>query len=432
MASLLLWNPCGWDILIRLPRIFVSRFRHVVLLWIIYTHQSSNNHNHSQFPFLAVQGLSSPHERNYPLGMPPMPPPRGGPFLTPSSNDDSPSHHRHQEQQQGHHYSPQHDTKTAVISSKCACGRLRMDIPIRYGPNIQHRLIDCHCSACRRYHVSGLVRYLHVPASDLIGVGDTAMRFRDSCNSLGSVDRTYCNVCKSKLLTTRVNQNDDGETGVYVNMGPIDDATLPDDLAEAWKQSPVTQWNANMAASWVNAQPGYQQPLPSSRTSGGCTCGACQYDYQLKAPMEIQHCYCYLCRQLSGGLFMSWIPVKTVRQKFHWSVNSDVEHDESKVLSPARRGHDTIAKGPLSHRYTSLGERHSCSACGGILSILYDYEDRTDEHATIWLAAGGFDSIRFPFRIEPYLDRAVHICCRYRPKWYDLPHDGFEQIQDAA
>lgn len=159
--------------------------------------------------------------------------------------------------------------------------------------------------------------------------------------------------------------------------------------------------------------------------------------------MEIQHCYCYLCRQLSGGMFMSWVPVKSRRQRFQWDMTSRRSDDsspgatvvlaavdESGLKTAGRHGRQSRA--PLTYRYTDIGERHACTVCGGILTILYDHEDHDDAHATIWLAAGGFDSIRFPFRIEPYLSRAAHICCRYKPKWYALPNDGLEKIPDAS
>jgi hypothetical protein len=282
------------------------------------------------------------------------------------------------------------------------------------------------------------------------------------------VDRTYCRTCSSKLLTTRVvgvgggtNHQQPHHPAVYINMGPIDDSTVPDDLAEYWKQrAPIQQWNVNMAASWTVAQPLYNdndgRPVtatPSAmRSSGGCTCGSCQYDYRLEAPMEIQHCYCYLCRQLSGGMFMSWVPVKTRRQRFQWDMTSSSSRrssadapggaagavastaaatDESGRRTAGRHGRQ--GRAPRTYRYTDIGERHACTVCGGILTILYDHEDTEDEkRATIWLAAGGFDSIRFPFRIEPYLSRAVHICCRYKPKWYALPNDGLDKIPDAS
>ena len=32
-------------------------------------------------------------------------------------------------------------------------------------------------------------------------------------------------------------------------------------------------------------------------------------------------------------------------------------------------------------------------------------------------ALAGFDSIRFPFNVEPYLDSILHICCRFKPDW---------------
>ena len=90
-------------------------------------------------------------------------------------------------------------------------------------------------------------------------------------------------------------------------------------------------------------------------------------------------------------------------------------------------------------RYTDIGKRHMCSQCGSNLSILYDtfdYDDDDDDgedvDRVIWLSAAGFDSIRFPFRVEPYLSRLLHICCRFKPKWYQLPKDGIPRVKDAS
>jgi hypothetical protein len=471
-----LWHTLGRSILFRLHCIVASTsstpaghlIRHVLMLWMIL-HDPLSHFRTTTTKTTTVQGLSPPPQRIYPLGMPPL---RAGATSSNQSVGGRAPAAAHHPPAHGDHQHQQDNSKTAVISSKCSCGSLRIDVPVRYhsSPGTttsastvtrqhdpQHQLVDCHCSACRRYHVSGLVRYLEVSSTSGIAVtGDTAVRFRDTCNTLGTVDRTYCRTCSSKLLTTRVvgvgggtNHQPPHHPAVYINMGPIDDSTVPDDLAEYWKQrANVQQWNVNMAASWTNAKPLYNDDdgrpataAPSAmRSSGGCTCGSCQYDYRLEAPIEIQHCYCYLCRQLSGGMFMSWVPVKTRRQRFQWDMTSSsagavateaAATDESGRRTAGRHGRQ--GRVPRTYRYTDIGERHSCSVCGGILTILYDHEDTEDEkRATIWLAAGGFDSIRFPFRIEPYLSRAVHICCRYKPKWYALPNDGLDKIPDAS
>lgn len=500
-----LWHSLGRSILFRSHCIATSTsstpagrlIRHVLMLWMILHDSSSHFRTTTTTKTTTVQGLSPPPspQRIYPLGMPPLRARTasssnqavGGSGTTGSAYDPyggrapAAAHHH---PAHGDHHQQDNNSKSAIISSKCSCGSLRIDVPVRYdgqhdqhqgqqhsaqAPPPLHQLIDCHCSACRRYHVSGLVRYLEVSSTSGIAVtGDTAVRFRDTCNTLGTVDRMYCRICSSKLLTTRVvgvggaNHQQPHQQAFYINMGPIDDSTVPDDLAEYWQQRAlIQQWNVNMAASWTTAQPLYNNAdddgrsataaataaAPSvMRSSGGCTCGSCQYDYRLEAPMEIQHCYCYLCRQLSGGMFMSWVPVKTRRQRFQWDMTSSSSSRRSSVDAPGgaaatdesgRRTagrHGRQGQAPRTYRYTDIGERHACTVCGGILTILYDHEDTEDEiRATIWLAAGGFDSIRFPFRIEPYLSRAVHICCRYKPKWYALPNnDGLEKIPDAS
>ena len=123
---------------------------------------------------------------------------------------------------------------------------------------------------------------------------------------------------------------------------------------------------------------------------------------------------------------MSWVPVRTFHHKFQWILA-----DSAKSEQKSQKG---VPDSPLSVRYTDMGARHVCNKCGGVLSILYDYENTSDRDVSaIWLAAGGFDSIRLPYNIDPYLFRMAHICRRYKPPWYDLPDDeGYEYIDEAS
>jgi hypothetical protein len=82
---------------------------------------------------------------------------------------------------------------------------------------------------------------------------------------------------------------------------------------------------------------------------------------------------------------------------------------------------DQFAEPPLV-RTTSHGQRHFCPSCRACLTIVYD-----DQPETIWpVAASLEDSTALT------LYGVSHICCRYRPKWYELPKDGLPRIQEAS
>ena len=345
----------------------------------------------------------------------------------------------------------------SIISSRCSCGSARVDF--RYFPastddhddndsssssdEQQHAgMIDCHCPQCRRFHVSAFVRYLEVPENDVSVTGDSVVRFLDNCMEVGEVYRTYCRRCSTKLLTKAVERKKGGTNTVLINMGPIDDETVPEEVSQLWRDAVPEPWRPNMEVSWTTALPppeeqslSWQYDVPPVTVTGGCTCGACQYEFEFSKPAELQHCYCYLCRQLSGGPFMTWVPLRPQSQHFHWLVDGTVT--KSNAATPQRASSPlptsinpkSGGEAPLI-RYTDIGRRHVCDKCGGVLSIWYDFD--TDGDASLWLAAGGFDSIRLPFNIEPYLNRVVHICCGYKHKWHTLPDDGMERIDEAS
>ena len=365
-----------------------------------------------------------------------------------------------------------------MITSRCSCGSVLVEFPYpknnatastlhqQIPVHSSSSMIDCHCPTCRRYHMAAFVRYLEVPANGVSVLGDSVVRYQDTCSEIGTVQRIYCRRCSSKLLTRRnvdstlphrpnnrrsmppipqqqqqVSQYSSQST-VLVNMGAIDNQSVPNNIMEQWRDTKAQQWSPHMEASWarttlfdINDDDDTIDRVPKPptiRVTGGCTCGKCRYEFDFHAPSEMQHCYCNLCRQLSGGMFMTWVPVNMKEHNFRW-----IDHSYVPDANQAYRASDD---GPTAQlvRYTDIGKRHMCSQCGSNLSILYDTfddeaeEEDEDEERVIWLSAAGFDSIRFPFRVEPYLSRLLHICCRFKPKWYRLPKDGIPRVRDAS
>ena len=375
-------------------------------------------------------------------------------------------------------------TNHVMISSRCSCGSVLIEFPYPKSntttsitsPMHSSSVIDCHCPTCRRYHMAAFVRYLEIPANGVSVLGDSVVRYQDSCSDLGVVQRIYCRRCSSKLLTRRSSTDSPSSTNsgrnrwpmpplsqqvtqqqqpssqatVLVNMGAIDNESVPNNIMDQWRDTNVQKWSQHMEASWARTSVFDLKDKdddnnniirkPSSiKVTGGCTCGKCRYEFDFQAPSEMQHCYCNLCRQLSGGMFMTWVPVNMKGHNFRWinddfvSISKGINHQLSSV--PESNQPYSGSDVPLI-RYTDIGKRHVCSQCGSNLSILYDTfdEDEVDEDfdRVIWLAAAGFDSIRFPFRVEPYLSRLLHICCRFKPEWYPLPKDGIPRVMDAS
>ena len=104
--------------------------------------------------------------------------------------------------------------------------------------------------------------------------------------------------------------------------------------------------------------------------TGGCGCGACRFRCQVVAPTELQHCYCRLCRQLSGAAYVTWVPVQ--RETLQWEAGVGSTTDDPDALELVRT--------------TPHGQRHQCSQCGSVLTIVYD-----GQPDLVWPAAGCFD-----------------------------------------
>ena len=123
--------------------------------------------------------------------------------------------------------------------------------------------------------------------------------------------------------------------------------------------------------------------------------------YGTSKVLQLQHCYCKLCRQLSGSVGQTWIPVP--QQGFEWISLELV-------------------------RTTKHGQRHQCSRCGGVLTIVYDSQPNV-----IWPVAATVDEASMTAAVEEHtIDRVIHICCSMMQGWYELPHDGLPRLRFAG
>jgi len=278
--------------------------------------------------------------------------------------------------------------------------------------------VDCHCPKCRRYHVAGFTSYIQAPIDSVSWNGGAKTTHRDACDEVGSVDRIYCPNCRTKMATTAVIARSDINVStpaeILINMGPMEEETVPDKIWMSWQRSRKA-WQLPAKAMWLDAKPAYEDdhehahaiddPKDFRTVKGSCGCGASTYSIQYHAPSELQHCYCRLCRQFSGSAFQTWVPV--ANECFAWTCPE-----------------------PELVRTTQHGARHMCGTCGGVLTIVYD-----ESPETIWPAAGGFLDETLPLTTEQmgqHLYRVAHICCLWKQNWYKLPTDGNERIDYAC
>jgi len=373
-----------------------------------------------------------------------------------------------------------HDEITVV--SECACGKVKLNIRLPSQPaygatttttttTTTSTAVDCHCPACRKYHVAAFASYLHVPSAKVEFTTDASsslQSYQETCHELGPVERLFCKHCFSKVATTKdvgivssssetedttkkaataatttsssssssssaIAASDNNTIGtsspmVLVNMGGLVDTTIPKAYSAMWKKSRIAWQQSESQAVWLQARPPLRQqqkqkqtqqqpdhPMPPL-TTGSCACGKCRYMIR-HVPNEMQHCYCRLCRQYSGSIFQTWIPVH--KKNFVWTSSSS-----SSTTTTGGGG------GPLLQRTTNHGSRHICTTCASVMTIVYDADPDI-----IWPAAGGLDDASLPASSEDmssYMDRVCHICCTWKPKWYDIPKDGLERVNYAC
>jgi hypothetical protein len=317
-----------------------------------------------------------------------------------------------------------------VIQSQCNCRRIVLDITLpKYyddafvyskAKQLQAQVCNCHCIRCRKYHTSAYTSYLKVAkhqvsirkGEDMIGkftllADHTTSTSADYCDH-GKLERWFCTGCSSKLQSIdKVNEIQ----YCLVNMGPLNEATIPLSYTSKWREDLKQKENnlhSESMACWTIALPNYTS---SSTTippiwTGSCACASCQYEIKITRAAQLQHCYCHLCRELSGGPFATWVPV--YKRDFSWKQQHTLDFV----------------------RTTKDGRRHLCRQCRGVLTIVYD-----SQPDLIWPCVGGLDDASLPVNsreIARYLKRICHICCRHQPSWLDLPDDEMERIADAC
>lgn len=348
-----------------------------------------------------------------------------------------------------------------TIQSRCNCRRVLLEISLPKEeelPSIRQNsngsAFNCHCPSCRKYHTSAYVSYLRVQRHQIsIKRGhDMIEKFVSSCQIITNtsdsndvMERWYCTECSSKLISIVAERNKDGgvrenkghNENCWVNMGPLNEDTIPESYSNRWKEQ-LKQIGNNLSVDssscWTHALPNYRKPQTSLSPiasppiiwTGSCSCGSCRYQISITRAAQLQHCYCHLCRELSGGPFATWIPI--YKRDFEWKKPENNESGGSATSPEQQQHHLSLV------RTTPGGSRHICTKCRGILTIVYD-----SQPDLIWPCAGGLDDDTLPssndnnqIMMGTYLKRVCHICCRHLPTWLDLPNDGMERLADAC
>jgi hypothetical protein len=290
---------------------------------------------------------------------------------------------------------------TPDVNFRCQCGAVAGSLRLA---SPQTRPLRCHCARCRRYHTSAFAALLEVP---LEGAGalveSTVVRsYGDQCATLGDSRRLFCGTCRSKVGVATAK-------AAYLAMGVLDDARLGADVARRW-QVEYTDAATDEAAPWWTVRPQSCPGAPGAPSvraiHGACACGACAFIARSGEEFQLQHCYCGLCRRLSGSVAQTWVPVRP--EGFEWT-----------------------RRAPLQLvRTTGHGCRHQCGECGGVLSIVYD-----SQPDCIWPVAGAIDDDAYPgapSELAAAARRVIHICCGHMQPWYSLPDDRLPRLRHAG
>uniref|UniRef100_A0A7S1UUD3 CENP-V/GFA domain-containing protein n=1 Tax=Grammatophora oceanica TaxID=210454 RepID=A0A7S1UUD3_9STRA len=326
--------------------------------------------------------------------------------------------------------------------SRCHCGACKLKLS-----NVTKKDVcfDCHCQSCRRMSCSTFVSYLsltndqvQVVNNDQEGEDAPLGQFRETCGYHGTqeVDRVFCGKCYSSLATRSTNASmDDGgassEQRWFINMGTLEDDTIPADCSEMWKATRPSVCS-DEPAPWYPAEARYdvdggaldKSSAPTVLT-GGCSCGKFRFKMTPSPGCSVLQCYCQMCRRFSGAPVLSW--TYGALDEFEWICRDDGEEKKEE---------------PVLFRSSPFAQRHMCPTCACNLTVVYDEEENV-----IWPAVGCFDDECFlqgkeeptstddadttttklnnnKGRLDAHLKDVSYVYCQTVPVWYRPPSDG--------
>lgn len=288
----------------------------------------------------------------------------------------------------------------SVLRARCQCGDFSFPVEV----DGSALLVNCHCRNCRHYHIAAFGSFLPAMLMNPDCLKN-AVHFTDTCSYMGEVNRLFCGRCSSVLATQRLSESQQQLT--MIAMGVIEDRSVPAELGWRWQGDGLKVVSEESTAAWTYGLPLMRRGSMGGRNAtvrGGCHCNGCRFEAKV-LPFQSQHCYCTICRKLSGAAFQTWVPCD--ESGFKWTRQETLQ----------------------LVRTTGHGQRHVCTKCGGTLTIVYD-----SQAGTIWPAAGTLDDDDMPGKagLDAQTYRAIHICCSDLQPWYRLPDDGLPKLKYAG
>lgn len=261
----------------------------------------------------------------------------------------------------------------ASLSGRCLCGgnvfRLWPQLSIK-----PLHIEDCHCQECRKHSGAAFASWVRVDGQ-IQWKGEAGLKRVKArcCGRQGALRRILCSVCLS-MMAMEADARDSGSSEssclerlrptVEIAAGCLDDGAYTDDRqgrnnqegvlsSTVQRQFSYSERCVDQKARYLTVPKRARRSVGGERVlvSGSCGCGGCKFEID-SFPGQLQHCYCRMCRQLSGGAFMTWGPAR--KSHFRWTQDAS-----------------------LRLRRTSRGaSRHGCTECGTTLTIVYDWQVR--------------------------------------------------------
>ena len=400
-----------------------------------------------------------------------------------------------------HHHDP-----TFTETWDCYCRHCRMYHGSVFGSFVAVKSSDNNVVVIRNPHDS-LRYYPHT--CDAIRCRDDINHNNNNVTVVERMFCSYCYSKLATVATTTTTTTATTTTTTkcyYINLSSLVESTIPPRVAQHWQQNRIPQQVHQMVPWYPPQPPEYpsedeneddeedeeeendedeeeenddeedeeeendeekeydgenDHDESSSPVRGGCACGRVRYRISaMDVPNELPICYCRLCRYMHGTAFVPWIYI--THSNWQWIVTTATDVDETtdhkNNIHPIsgdsstnsqhhHQQHDDDDDGALKLiRTTSFGQRHVCTYCGVVLTIVYDKEQ--DEY--IWPTAASMDYYYRDQRETTVIDDPTttttttvhpicpeilqsvrHIYCQDVAPWYQIPpDDGFPRSYD--
>ena len=278
------------------------------------------------------------------------------------------------------------EQEAAELGVSCFCGACTFTMQLALKPEVAH----CSCAECRRTHCAPMS--VHLATASAPPEQLKCVRHVSRCNGpLGTTTQLRCAKCHAPVASLPTASGSTSAGPAWIPMSAVIDTQLPYEILRLAGESLASLEEPTMALQQTSASPTTLTSLTCS-----CSCGATRFTTDLaRNELQVNHCYCSICRQLSGSPVFSWTPVRKA------AVRCEQGEALQSVDSPA-------------------ASRSVCGKCGGMLTMQY-----TDQPETTWLAASALTANGGS---TPAFAYAAHIFCKDAAKWSPPPHDELPRM----